>query len=211
MTDDDWLSEPLRSLPDLPMPQEVVTRLDAVIARESASRATDELAARRRRRTPWLVAAAAVVGIAVAGAVLVPMLTEPAPPAADAQMAISEPDFAIVPVSSGSSYSAANVDALVPQQLSQTAATAAPVSMRRSTFTESADGIRSCLQGVRHVPATLRMLDLARFDDSPAVVMAFLTDNSDSTADVIVVGMRCTSEDPQVRYQHESRLTAAAQ
>lgn len=199
--DDSWLRAALRSLPDPPVPTEVDEAIHQVIARECDARDHDTPARRRVGRW-WGVAAAAVV---VVGTGLAAWTLASTPSVGDDVVALGS-GTSVRPVSTGTNYTAANVAATVPANLT-TARAAASVDVRRPTFAATADGIRSCLEGVGGPPERLRLLDLATYDDVPVAVMAFLDSDHDSTADVVVVGIRCSRQDPQVRMRQETTMT----
>jgi hypothetical protein len=113
----------------------------------------------------------------------------------------------VVPVSSGSTYTAENVRVRVPQVISSSAG-AAPPEVLRSTFAETPAGITSCLDGVGFPPQDLALLDIARFQGSPVAVLAYLTDAGEQTANVVVVGIRCSHTDPQVRHRDVADMNA---
>lgn len=217
----DWLIPHLGSLPVPTMPDAVSDRVLAALRAESAASrpsappapapaVTDLGVERDNRRAAgsgrgWWAAAAGVAAVALGALVYV----EAMPTASQSGTVVAESasdrpaataGAQIVPVSSGADYSVQNIDRMVPSTIaaSRPAATAEAL---RATFAATDDGIRSCLAGVGNPPQDLALLDLAKFQNSPVAVLAYLDGNDDGTADVVVVGVRCSRDDPQVRHR----------
>lgn len=217
----DWLIPHLHDLPAPAMPAAVSDRVLAALRTEAAGRqpsappdSTPAVAdldhARADRRSTgsgraWWVAAAGVAAVALGALVYVE--TMPTAPPSGTVVAEAASDRAaataggqVVPISSGADYSAQNIDIMVPSTIAA-ARPAATAEALRATFAETEAGIRSCLAGVGNPPQDLALLDLAKFQDSPVAVLAYLDGNDDGTADVVVVGVRCSRDDPQVRHR----------
>ena len=237
VTDDQWLTQALASLPTPPIPPEVAARVSAAIRVEAEARvdnvaplrppaeppAPDSTGTTNRRKDPrrWLLGAGAVAAAGLVAAFVVNQITPdssvPAaqppvtasPEGGDARTqatAGSQPDRAgtdqvtfVQPVSSGTSYTAASLQPVMADRMHQLPTTPAPAQVRAATFAQDAAGIQSCLDGVGAKPLELRMIDLARYEDLPSAVMAFRGNDQDPTTDVIVVGMLCTRDHPQIR------------
>ncbi len=204
-------------------------RVANVIPLQPATRpeASDSPVPTTHRSDPrrWLLAAGA---IAAAGLVAVFVVSQTTPdasvPAAQPPATASpesgdgsarattggQPDSAdtgpvtfVQPVSSGTAYTAASLQPVMADRMRQLPTTPAPAQMRAATFAQDAAGIQSCLDGVGAKPLELRMIDLARYEDLPSAVMAFRGNDQDPTTDVIVVGMLCTRDHPQIRMRAE--------
>lgn len=225
---DEWLTAALRSLPSPTMPPEVASRISASIAAESAARETSRETppvtnvTRLRTRSRWILAAG---GIAAAGLVAafvvgqvntappVPLAQTPPTPqtraSADAGAPIpstgnpsdpTPPEVSFVqPISSGTTYSAASLEAAVADHMQDMPSTPAPPAARAASFARSPAGIKSCLKGVGMKAVELRMIDLAQYEDLPSAVMAFRAGDQDPTTDVVVVGVQCNQTAPQLR------------
>ncbi len=170
------------------------------------------------RRWWWAAGGVAATGIGVALALsALPDGSQPGNITAEASSVVQPeqqtPDsFAadavkVVPVSSGSTYTAQNVRLRVPQVMESATGVASP-EVLRATFAATPAGIDSCLAGIGFPPQDLALLDIARFQDSPVAVLAYLTDADDGTADVVVVGVRCSKTDPQVRHRDVADMAA---
>jgi hypothetical protein len=219
----------LGSLPDLPMPQDITTRLTHVISAESALRTAatpvpvaqhadqpiDQSAeqpphpgtSRRPGRGRWLFAAAGIAAVGVVGvALVVNSRTVPTPPVAAPQPSRSEQNvisdnsgFSVQPISSGLSYTAESLAPAVSAHMTSTPAATAATERRASSFAATPAGVKSCLEGVGASIVDLRMIDLANYENLPSAIMAFSAGDQDRTADVVVVGTLCNRENPQVR------------
>lgn len=194
-------------------PSESPTRLAEVVPLAP----TDPSPPPQRTSRRWWLAAGAIAATAlVATAVVTAMpgsdggATGVVADAGAAQNAAVTP-LNVQPVSSGTSYDVDNLASEVPRLITIRTATVADIDTRRATFTETDDGIRSCLAGVGNPPADLALLDLAQFQDARVAVLAYLTGADDGTADVVVVGVRCSSADPQVQHRTQARMTGAGQ
>ena len=219
--DDIWVSALLSELAAPPMPEPVAARLRAVIAAESAVRTAGadstegasvtnlaESPRSPRPMWPWAIAG----GIAAAAAVMAVLVAQPftASTPADVPLAAGA-ESSVVPISTGTNYTAANVADMVPIHLTRdTTPAAAPMAARQATFVATKDGVNDCLAGLDTPPSHLRMIDLANYDSLPAAVLVFLDNDTDSTADVVVVGVRCSQADPQVQLRGVARITPAA-
>ena len=217
--DDSWVSALLAESAEPAIPESVAVRMRHVIDQERAARiaaaesaAISDLADQRRVRRPmwpWAIAG----GFAAAAAVAAVFVAQPftsSPPANPTQAAGGQ--TTAVPISSGSQYTASNVTELVPAHLvATTAAEAAPMAARQATFLATADGVNDCLAGLGTNSAHLRMIDLASYENLPVAVLAFLDNDADRTADVVVVGVRCNRTDPQIRLRGVARITPAPQ
>ncbi|MDQ1246033.1 MAG: hypothetical protein QG597_400 [Actinomycetota bacterium] len=222
----DWLLPHLADLPAPAMPADISDHLLAVIRAESVQRqhataaaapsapVTDLEAERRARRSSrrWWAAAAGVAAIGLAGLVYVetmPSTPDAGSVAAGSASGPTDTAAAVVPITSGADYSVQNLTTMVPATISSSRATLpsrAPTDALRTTFAATEAGIRSCLAGVGNPPQDLALLDLARFQNAPVAVLAYLDGNDDGTADVVVVGVRCSQEDPQVRHRDVANM-----
>lgn len=220
--DDAWVSELLGGLIAPTMPDAVAQRLRNTIAAEHTARAdaapagvqsasVTDLGRRRdtgRPMWPWALAG----GFAAAAAVTAVLVAQPFTGSNPNEAPIALGNQAtIVPISSGTAYTAANVADVVPQQMApDNRQAAAPMTARQATFVATSEGINDCLAGLGSPASELRMIDLASYDDLPVAVLAFLDNDNDRTADVVVVGVRCNRTDPQVRLREVARITPAA-
>lgn len=182
---------------------------DAAVVPLSSARGPQP--SRQSSRRWWLAAGAVAATALVATAVVtaMPGADEGAGVVADAgaaQNAAVTP-LTVQPVSSGTSYSTQNLASEVPRLITIRSAAVADADSRRATFAETDDGIRSCLAGVGNPPTDLALLDLAQFQDGRVAVLAYLTGADDGTADVVVVGIRCSRTDPQVRHRTQASMT----
>lgn len=220
--DDAWVIALLGRLDASPMPEAVAQRLRNTISAESAARAevapegvqsasVTDLGGHRdahRPMWPWALAG----GFAAAAAVIAVLVAQPFTGSNPSEAPIASGDqTTIVPISSGTAYTAANVADLVPRQMvPDRPQSAAPMAARQATFVATSEGIDDCLAGLGSQASELRMIDLASYDDLPVAVLAFLDNDADRTADVVVVGVRCNRTDPQVRLREVARITPAA-
>lgn len=164
----------------------------------------DHASPRRRRRgggyRTWLVAAG---GIAAAGVVAAAVVT--AMPGSSQDSGVTANSGGSLgsttkyhPVSTGAAYTQANLTSLVARNLRASHAPANP-AFSSATFAATDDGIDSCLAGVGNPTQELAMLDLADYQDAHVAVLAYLKGADDATIDVVVVGVRCNRDDPQVQ------------
>ncbi len=225
--EDVWLRAPLADLPTPAIPDDVAQRVSAALQAESQARQAAEVPTLRHagRNRRWWYAAGGIAAAGIAVALAVSALPggggTPAGVTADASESpivapIEDGESArtgdqqnalsVVPVSSGNRYTADNMKAQVPVLIASPSA-AAPPEVVRATFAATPAGIVSCLDGVGYPPQDLALLDIARFQDAPVVVLAYLSGAEDGTADVVVVGVRCSSSDPQVRHRDVANMT----
>jgi hypothetical protein len=229
-SDADWLIPHLADLASPGMPAEVADHLRNTIQAEAALRssaatavpasslpppAVADLAAERRARRAsrtWWAAAVGIVAVGLAGLVYVetmPSASDSGSVTAESTVGRTDPQPAVVPVTSGADYSVQNISTMVPAAITS-ARSAAPTDALRATFAETEAGIRSCLAGVGEPPQDLALLDMARFQNAPVAVLAYLDGNDDGTADVVIVGVRCSQEDPQVRHRDVANMVAGS-
>ncbi len=203
---DPWLDAALSQLDPPHIPMEVSARIVDALAVESETRSAAAAGiapiAPRRRRWIWAAAGVAAAGL-VATALVVDRADAPIPATvAGGQWA----GLQTIPVSTGSDYSEANVDALVQRFLRSPALPVAPPDTVSRTFAASEAGMSACLSAVGYSPDDLAMLDIARYGSRPVAVMAYLDGTGDPTADVVVVGTGCSANQPDVHLRHVTTL-----
>lgn len=205
----EWLLPHLRGLAPGEIPASVAARVTAAIAATAGQPALAEVpasadaaprggSAEDRARRRWWPAVLGVAAAGLAGVVIVSSLQSPG--AQDGP--IAGPLGEVVPVASGTEYAPESMTELITRNLKAEARlTPAGASVTQATFSGSRAGIDSCLVGIGQPPQELAMLDLARFRNAPAAVLVFLSDSTDSSADVVVVGPGCSQRQPEVRHR----------
>lgn len=215
---DDWLHDQLRALPDPPMPPAVADGILSALRAErpapvspAGTTTEDEpTASVTDIRRPPSRRRALLMGLAAAAAALVAITLVTNSPAGqqneyDNVVALS----AVQPVSTNVRYTTENIEESVVSHLRALETRSAAIrpaadAQRRGSFAANDDVMASCLAGVGAAQGNLRMVDLAEYQGQPSGILVF---NDGGGNLIVVVAPRCTAEDPRVRL----RLNAPGQ
>lgn len=203
------------------IPLAVAARIEAALRHESAARANSARAAvaiasptppapeadrRGHRSRRWIWAAAG--GLAAAGLAATAIVVQHADAPVPATVAGGQwAGVNTVPVSTGSDYTEANMDALIQKFVRSRELPVAQPSATANTFAASPSGLSACLGALGYSPDSLAMLDIARYGNRPVAVLAYLNGAGDRTADVLVVGTGCSATQPDVHLHHVTDMS----